>query len=167
MLWSGFKAVGRESLRTGGKILTDITDTDHRPRDIIAKHIGESAQNFIQKFCGRVRKLPALRKTPSKKLKISSLRKGHLRVNHITYCQTMAAIALCVSSAFDIFADRRVKKSTFDIPEIAYKPIISVDQRDLEFVIPPDNETYIDLNWQLYVMGQLVWAVGGELYDKD
>jgi hypothetical protein len=58
----------------------------------------------------------------------------------------MAANALCVSSEFDIFADRHVQTSTFNILEIAYKPITSVDQSDLEFVMPPDNETYIDLN---------------------
>jgi hypothetical protein len=61
--------VGRESLRTGGKILTDIGDTDSKPRNIIAKHVAELAQNLIQKLRGRERKLPALRKTPSKKLK--------------------------------------------------------------------------------------------------
>jgi hypothetical protein len=53
LLWSGIKAVGRESLRTGSKILTDIADTESKPRDIIAKHVGESAQNLIQKLRGR------------------------------------------------------------------------------------------------------------------
>jgi hypothetical protein len=68
----------------------------------------------------------------------------------------MAAIRLCVSSEFDIFADRPVQTSTFGTPKIAFKPITSVDQSDLEFVIPPDNDMYIDLNWQLYFKGQLV-----------
>jgi hypothetical protein len=68
VLWSGVKDVGRETLRTGGKILTDIADTDTKPRDIIANHVGESAQNLIQKLGGRGRKRPALRKISSKKL---------------------------------------------------------------------------------------------------
>jgi hypothetical protein len=63
----------------------------------------------------------------------------------------MAANALCVSSEFDILAVRPAQMSTFNPPEIAYKPITSVEQSDLEFVIPPDNETYLDLNWQLHV----------------
>jgi hypothetical protein len=79
----------------------------------------------------------------------------------------MAANALCVSSEFDIFAERPVQTSTETSPEIAYKPITSVDQSDLEFVIPPDNETYIDLNWQLYIKGQLYVADGIELDNKD
>jgi hypothetical protein len=79
----------------------------------------------------------------------------------------MAAKALCVSSEFDIFADRPVQTSTFGTPGIAYKPITSFDQSVLEFVIPPDNETYIDLNCQLYVKGQLVGPDGAALDEKD
>jgi hypothetical protein len=60
-----------------------------------------------------------------------------------------------VNSEFDIFADRPVQTSTFNTPEIAYKPITSVEQSHLEFVIPPDNGKYIDLNWQLNVKGRL------------
>jgi hypothetical protein len=69
MLRSGVKALGRESLRTGGKILSDIAETDRKPSDIIAKHVGESAHNLIQKLRVRGRKLPALRRIPSTKLK--------------------------------------------------------------------------------------------------
>jgi hypothetical protein len=58
-LWRGVKAVGRVSLRTGGKILSDIADIDRKSREIIAEHVGESAQNLIQKLRGRNRKLPA------------------------------------------------------------------------------------------------------------
>jgi hypothetical protein len=56
VLWGGVKAVGRESLRTGSKILSDIADTDRKPRDIIASRVGESAQNLIRKLRGRSRK---------------------------------------------------------------------------------------------------------------
>jgi hypothetical protein len=34
-------------------------------------------------------------------------------------------------------------------------------------VIPPDNETYIDLNWQLYFKGQFVGPDGAALDEKD
>ena len=59
VLWSGVKAVGRETLRTGGKILSDLADyttTDVKPRHIIAKHVNDSAQNLIQKLRGKGRK---------------------------------------------------------------------------------------------------------------
>jgi hypothetical protein len=70
VLWSGVKAVGRESLGTGKRILTDIADTDRKPRDIIATHVGESAQNIIQNLRGRWRKFSAhLRRLSSKKTK--------------------------------------------------------------------------------------------------
>ena len=52
--------MGSETLRTGGKILTDIAErspTDTATAgDILAKHMNESAQNFISKLRGRGRK---------------------------------------------------------------------------------------------------------------
>ena len=53
LLLSGVKAVGRVTLRTGGKILSDIaenTSSDVMPRHIIAKHLSDPAQNLIQKL---------------------------------------------------------------------------------------------------------------------
>jgi hypothetical protein len=130
-------------LRTAGKLLTDIADTDHRPRDIIAKHVGESAKNLIQKFRGRGRKRPALQKTPKKLKKIKPI-KTSSRKSHQLLSNHGCKRAMCE------FRVRHIRQqactSTFDTPEIAYKPITSVDQSDLEIVIPPYNETYIDLN---------------------
>ena len=56
VLWSGVKAVGRETIRTGGRILSDLADYtagDFKPRHIIAKHVSDSAQNLTQKLRGR------------------------------------------------------------------------------------------------------------------
>jgi hypothetical protein len=58
--------VGKESLRTGSKILSDIADTDRKPRDIIASHVGDSAQNLIRKLRGRGRKRSATVRGPRK-----------------------------------------------------------------------------------------------------
>ena len=63
----------RETLRTDGRILTDIVDNksaDVKSDDIVAKGVGESAQNLIQKLRGRGRKRAApisLGKPPKKK----------------------------------------------------------------------------------------------------
>ena len=57
LLWSGPKAVGRETLRTGGKILTDIAARDEvSAGDIVSKQVTESAQTLISKLKGRGRK---------------------------------------------------------------------------------------------------------------
>jgi hypothetical protein len=53
----------------------------------------------------------------------------------------MAAEALSVSSEFDIFAQKPVQTSV--------QSIASVNQNDLEFLIPVENDTYIDLNIRL------------------
>ena len=58
IIWSGVKALGRDSLRTGSDILTDIAHSspDQNPRDIVSKHVTQSTQNLIAKLRVRVRK---------------------------------------------------------------------------------------------------------------
>jgi hypothetical protein len=57
ILWTGAKsmgtetlrALGREALRTGGKIQTDITENPQTgTRDIISKHVSDSAHIIIK-----------------------------------------------------------------------------------------------------------------------
>ena len=48
-----------------------------------------------------------------------------------------------VSSEFDIFASKPIQESILVTLDVVYKPIASVDQSDLEFLFPADNETYI------------------------
>jgi hypothetical protein len=59
------------------------------------------------------------------------------------------------SSEFDIFASKPVQESLLETTEVVYKPTASLDQSDLEFLIPVDNESYIDLDIKLYVRGKL------------
>jgi len=61
VLWSGAKTVGRETLRTGGDILTDIARSsgDENPRDIMKRCLNETAENLIGKLRGRGRKRTA------------------------------------------------------------------------------------------------------------
>jgi hypothetical protein len=47
------RALGREALRTGGKILTDIAENPQAgTRDIISQHVSDSTQNIIKKLRG-------------------------------------------------------------------------------------------------------------------
>ena len=66
VLWSGVKAVGRETLRTGGKIFSDLADntsSDVKTRHVIAKHVSDSAHTLIQKLRGKGRKHAAALKS--------------------------------------------------------------------------------------------------------
>jgi hypothetical protein len=65
VFWSGaksigretIKALGREALRTGSKILTDISENPQAgTRDIISKHVTDTTQNIIRKLRGGGRK---------------------------------------------------------------------------------------------------------------
>jgi len=58
-----------------------------------------------------------------------------------------------VSSQFDIFAHRPIQTSVFGTIKTAIKPFAPIDQIDLEFVIPADTDTYIDLDIKLYIRG--------------
>jgi len=46
-----------------------------------------------------------------------------------------------VTSEFDIFAHKSVQTAILETHVVNYKSIATVDQTDLEFFIPGDNET--------------------------
>ena len=79
----------------------------------------------------------------------------------------MAADVVSASTEFDLFATRPVHSLTIETIEIAYKPIASLDQSDLEFLIPADHDTYIDLNIHLYGRGKFTQADGTDLDVTD
>ena len=74
---------------------------------------------------------------------------------------------MSVSSEFDIFAHKQVQISVQATVETIYIPIASVDQSDLQFKIPADYYTYIDLNIRLFVRGKLTAADGKDLQATD
>ena len=68
-----------------------------------------------------------------------------------------------VSSEFDIFAPRPLQSSVLETTVATYKP---VDHGDPEFIVPDDNDTYIDPK-KLYVRGKLTNAIGADLDYTD
>ena len=92
VLWSGVMAVGRETLRTGARILSDLADNmagDVEPRPIIPKHVGDSEQILIQKLRCNGRKrtaTPKSRGLPTKKKARTKATKTTKRTSlHRTY----------------------------------------------------------------------------------
>jgi len=45
-MWSGAKSLGREALRTGGNIMTEIAANPGQTNDILSKHAKASTQNI-------------------------------------------------------------------------------------------------------------------------
>ena len=76
-------------------------------------------------------------------------------------------MSVSLSSEFDLFAPRPIQTSVVETTEVTYKPIASVEQSDLEFLIPADNDTYVDLNIKLYIRGNLLKADGTNLDNTD
>ena len=76
-------------------------------------------------------------------------------------------MSVSLSSKFDIFAPKPVQASVIETTEVSYKPIASVDQSDLELMIPSYSDTYIDLNIRLYVRGKLTKNDGTALGNTD
>jgi hypothetical protein len=72
-----------------------------------------------------------------------------------------------LSSEFDLFASRPVQTSVAQTTEIIYKPIASVEQNVLKFLVPADNETYTDLNIKLFITGQLAKEDGSSFAATD
>jgi len=71
-----------------------------------------------------------------------------------------AAELVSFSSKFDISAHRPIQTSVLGTIETTYKRTAPVDQNDLEFYIPADNDIYIDLDIKLYVRVKLISASG-------
>jgi len=72
-----------------------------------------------------------------------------------------------VSSEFDIFAPKPVQSAILGTDVVHYKPITTVDQNDLECLIPGDSETYIDQDIKLYVRGKIIGADRKDLDASD
>ena len=68
----------------------------------------------------------------------------------------MAAVASFVGTEFDIFAPKPIQGAVLETTDTIYKPLPSLNQDDLEFLIPADPETYIDLDIKLFMKGQLL-----------
>ena len=65
----------------------------------------------------------------------------------------MSANTVSVSSEFDIFASKPIQYAVADTTDVKYKPIASVDQSELEFLISSVDDSYIDLGIKLYIRG--------------
>jgi len=63
----------------------------------------------------------------------------------------MAEVPSFVSNQFDIFNRKARQSSVQETTETIYKPISSVDQTVIEFLIPGDRDTYIDLDIKLSI----------------
>jgi len=72
-----------------------------------------------------------------------------------------------VGTALDIFVRKPKDSSTVETNETIYRPIASVDQTDIEFVIPGDSDTYVDLDLKLFVKGKLQTEDNTDLPETD
>jgi len=79
----------------------------------------------------------------------------------------MAEVLSYMGTEFDIFAPKPRQVAVEGTTETIYKPIASIDQTDIEFLIPGDGETYIDLDLKLYIKGKLMKEDGTALGDTD
>jgi len=79
----------------------------------------------------------------------------------------MSKETVSISSEFDVFAHKPIQKSVLQTIKTVYKPIAPVEQSDLEFLIPDDLDTYIDLDIKLYNRRKIVSGDGKDLDAKE
>ena len=160
----------------GGNIMTEIAANPGQKSDILSKHATETVQNIIKKLRGggRKRKRASSHSHKTKRVKIakqkSSKRKDppkaikrHILVIRISHYPIMSGEVEFVSSEFDFIAPKPVHSAILGTDVVHYKPIATVDQNDLEFLIPGDSGTYIDQDIKLYVRGKIIGADGKDL----
>jgi len=63
-----------------------------------------------------------------------------------------------VSSELDILALKPVQNAIHNTNVVVYKPIASIDRRDLEFRITADSDTYMDHDTKIYIRGKFTKA---------
>ena len=68
-----------------------------------------------------------------------------------------------ISIQFDIFIHRPIQTAVLGSVETVYKPLAPVELNELEFLIPGDSDTYIDLDINLYVRGKMVPSSGNDV----
>ena len=79
----------------------------------------------------------------------------------------MAELPSYISTEFDHFERNARQDGCLETTENIYKPIASVDQTDIEFLIPADSDTYIDPNIKLFIRGKLFKTDGTVLAETD
>jgi len=72
-----------------------------------------------------------------------------------------------LGTEFDIFGRKPKQSSTVETNEMIYRPIASVDQTDIEFVIPGDSDKYVDVDLKLFVKGKLQTEDKSDLPETD
>ena len=72
-----------------------------------------------------------------------------------------------LGTELDLFARKPKQDGSVETTETIYKPIASVDQTDIEFLIPGDSDNYIDQNLKLFIRGKLVKNDGSDLAETD
>ena len=72
-----------------------------------------------------------------------------------------------LGTEFDHFARKAKQDSCLETTEMIYKPIASVDQTDIQFLVPGDSDTYIDLYLKLFIIGKIIERDGTELAETD
>jgi hypothetical protein len=85
-IFSASKALGREALRTGGRILTDIAENPQKGvKEIISKHVQDTFQTLGSKMTGRGRKRQAtVRTRKSKKPRRTTSKRKPARKRSVT-----------------------------------------------------------------------------------
>jgi hypothetical protein len=68
-----------------------------------------------------------------------------------------------ISSQFNIFMHRPIQTAVPGTVETVYKPLAKVENYDLEFLIPGNSDTYIDLDIKLSVLGKMISSSGKDV----
>ena len=74
-------------------------------------------------------------------LNVGPYKERHFCVTQSINQSGMAEIPSYISTEFDLFERKARQDGCLETTETIYKPIASVDQKDIEFLIPADSDT--------------------------
>ncbi|MEB2589966.1 hypothetical protein SOP87_30530, partial [Bacillus cereus] len=86
LLWNGAKAIGKEALKTGANIITDMATSQQTPRTIVRQRVREAGQNLQSKAQRKIDSLvgSGIRTKPATRIAQLMLKRSATRIRTST-----------------------------------------------------------------------------------
>ena len=159
--------------------MTEVPSSAHEPRQVAEinksstiehcfkkRHTKITPVSELYKYRADLEKLLDYRTNAADSHQINAFSPLYYKKVYISESELITTkVPSYMGTEFDIFAPKPRQIAVEGTFETIYKPIVSIDQTDIEFLISGDSETHIDLDLKQYIKRQLLKEDNTELGD--